>query len=285
MTTSISTTAAARKPPLHKYWVILSTRTQEDMAYRANYVFGAIFRFLPLVTMIFLWFAVYAGRGMAPINGMTFKDMIVYNTLMYIARGFSSVPGTMSDISKDIKDGQLNRYLIKPMDYFGYQVMYRLAHKLVFWYIALLTFPFVFWFMSLSGHYFTHWPSFWEWLSFIVSLAIAFCIGIQFCFVIGTLAFWFLEISTFLFVVMMLEFFMSGQLIPLNILPQAMHRVLFLSPFGYEGYWPCMILMGKVPQDQLLPVLGRGLLWTGIFYGIVRMMWKAGLKRYSAVGG
>jgi ABC-2 type transport system permease protein len=277
------------KSPFHKYWVILSTRTQEDMVYRANYVFGAVFRFLPLVTMIFLWYAVYTGReaaGLPPIiGGMSYKDMIVYNTLMYIARGFSSVPGTMSDISKDIKDGLLNRYLIKPMDYFGYQVMYRLAHKLVFWYIAFLTFPFVFWFMSVSGHYFTHWPTLWEWLAFVVSLFIAFCVGIQFCFVIGTLAFWFLEISTFLFVVMMLEFFMSGQLIPLNILPQAMHHVLFLSPFGYEGYWPCMILMGKVPQDRLLPVLGRGFLWIGIFYGIVQVMWRAGLKRYSAVGG
>jgi len=273
------------KSPLHKYWVILSTRTQEDMTYRFNYVFGAIFRFLPLVTMIFLWYAVYMGRNMAPINGMTFKDMIVYNALMYIARGFSSVPGTMSDISKDIKDGLLNRYLIKPMDYFGYQVMYRLAHKLVFWYIALLTFPFVFWFMSASGHYFTHWPTLWEALAFVVSLVIAFCIGIQFCFMIGCLAFWFLEISTFLFVVMMLEFFMSGQLIPLNILPQSLHHFLFYSPFSYEGYWPCMILMGKVPQDQLLPVLGRGVLWIGAFYGAVQLMWRMGLKRYSAVGG
>ena len=137
--------ATVSRPSFHKYWVILSTRTQEDMAYRANYVFGAIFRFLPLVTMVFLWWAVYKSRaesgGPTTIGGMTFEDMVVYNALMYIARGFSSVPGTMSDISKDIKDGLLNRYLIKPLNYLWYQVMYRLAHKLVFWYIALLTFP------------------------------------------------------------------------------------------------------------------------------------------------
>ncbi len=286
MTTSISTTAVKPKSPFHKYWVILSTRTQEDMVYRANYVFGAIFRFLPLVTMIFLWWAVYAGRkaaGASPlIGGMSYEDMVVYNTLMYVARGFSSVPGTMSDVSKDIKDGLLNRYLIKPMNYFGYQVMYRLAHKLVFWYIALFTFPPIFFLMR---HYFSHMPTLWEWLAFVVSLFIAFCIGIQFCLIIGTLAFWFLEISGFLFVVMMMEFFMSGQLIPLNILPQSLHGILFLSPFGYEGYWPCVILMGKVPPEQLLPVLGRGFLWMAVFYGICQVMWKMGLKRYSAVGG
>lgn len=286
MNGSISTTTVAQRSPFHKYWVILSTRTQEDMAYRANYVFGAIFRFLPLVTMIFLWWAVYTGRkaagGSPLIGGMTYGDMVVYNALMYIARGFSSVPGTMSDVSKDIKDGLLNRYLIKPINYYGYQVMYRLAHKLVFWYIALFTFPPVF---LLMHNYFSHFPTLWEWPAFVVSIFIAFCIGIQFCLMIGTLAFWFLEISGFLFVVMMLEFFMSGQLIPLNILPQSMHSFLYHSPFGYEGYWPCMILMGKVPQDQLLPVLGIGFLWVGIFFGASQWMWRMGLKRYSAVGG
>lgn len=278
--------AAAPNPPWHKYWVILSTRTQEDMSYRANYVFGAIFRFLPLVTTIFLWYAVYKSReagGVEPvISGMTFGDMVAYNAFIYIARGFSSMPGTMTDISTDIKDGLLNRYLIKPLSYLGYQVMYRLAHKLVFWYVALFTFPPVFYMMR---HQFAHHPTAWEWTAFVLSLVIAFSIGILFCFMVGTLAFWFLQISGFLFVVMMLEFFMSGQLIPLNILPQGLQPFLLHSPFSYEGYWPCIILMGKVPQDQLAGLLGVGVLWAGVFYVMSRVLWYFGLKRYSAVGG
>lgn len=256
------------------------------MAYRANYIFGAVFRFLPLVTSIFLWYAVYQNRqasgASSSIRGMSYEDMIAYYTLMFIARGFSSVPGTMTDISKDIKDGLLNRYLIRPISYFWYQVMYRLAHKLVFWYVALFTFPPIFFLMR---HFFSHTPTLWEWLSFVASLFIAFSIGMIFCSIIGLLAFWFLEISTFLFVVMMIEFFLSGHLIPLNLLPASMQPFLMWSPFGYEGYWPCVILMGKVPQEQLLQLLGIGFLWVGIFYAISQWMWKMGLKRYSAVGG
>jgi len=281
-----SATHTISKSPFHKYWVILSTRTQEDMAYRANYVFGAIFRFLPLVTLIYLWYAVYHSSkvvgGDMTIGGMSFKDMIAYNALMYVARGFSSVPGTTSDISKDIKDGLLNRYLIKPISYLWYQVMYRLAHKLVFWYIALLTFPPIFF---LLRHYFSHVPTIWEVAAFVVSLFTAFSIGMLFCSIIGMLAFWFLEISTFLFVIMMIEFFLSGMMIPLNILPASMQPFLTWSPFGYEGYWPCMVLMGKVPQDHLLPMLGIGFSWVLVFYALSRIIWKIGLKRYSAVGG
>lgn len=256
------------------------------MAYRANYVFGAVFRFLPLVTTIYLWFAIYesrkAGGETLSINGMNYDDMIAYYAFMFIARGFSSVPGTMTDISKDIKDGLLNRYLIRPISYFWYQVMYRLAHKLVFWYVALLTFPPIFFLMR---HYFSHQPTLFECGAFVISLFIAFCIGMTFCSMIGMLAFWFQEISTFFFVVMMIEFFLSGHLIPLNILPAPTQPFLTLSPFGYEGYWPCVILMGKVPQEQLPRLLGIGFLWIGVFYAISQMMWKMGLKRYSAVGG
>jgi ABC-2 type transport system permease protein len=146
-----------------------------------------------------------------------------------------------------------------------------------------LTFPFVFFFF-LRG-FLSHVPTLWELGAFAVSLLIAFCIGMLFCFMIGLLAFWFLEISTFLFVVMMIEFFLSGHLIPLNILPASMQPFLQWSPFGYEGYWPCVILMGKVPQGHLAGLLGIGVMWVFIFYGISRIMWHLGLKRYSAVGG
>ena len=265
-----------------KYWIVLSTRTQEDMAYRTNYFFGALFRFLPLVTTIYLWKAVFATSSSSRIKGMGYGDFVAYYALMFIARGFSSMPGMTRDVSVDIKDGLLNRYLVRPMSYLWYQVTYRMAHKVVFWMVAAVTFPPIFWF--LRG-YFVHSPSALEWGAFLLSLVIAFWIGMLFSFLIGLLAFWFLEISTFLFVIMTIEFFLSGHMIPLNLLPANLQPFLTYMPFGYEGYWPCMILLGKIPADQMGRLLGIGLGWVGFFYLLSLWGWKAGLKRYSAVGG
>ncbi len=269
-------------PAWRKYWIVLSTRTQEDMAYRTNYFFGALFRFLPLVTLIFLWRAVYASSPTSLIGGMSYGDMVAYNALMFISRGFSSMPGMTRDVSAEIKDGLLNKYLVKPLSYFWYQVTYRLAHKVVFWLVAAVTFPPIFWY--LRG-YFTHPPTLLEWGAFLVSLVIAFWIGMLFSFLVGLLAFWFLEISTFLFVIMTIEFFLSGQMIPLNLLPANLQPFLTYMPFGYEGYWPCMILLGKIPADRMGTLLGVGLGWLALFYLLSLWAWKAGLKRYSAVGG
>jgi ABC-2 type transport system permease protein len=265
-----------------KYWTVLSTRTQEDMAYRVNYVLGALFRFLPLVTTIFLWKAVFSTSGTSTIQGMGYGDLVAYYALMFVARGFSSMPGMTRDISIDIKDGLLNKYLIKPMSYLWYQVMYRLAHKVVFWMAAVVTFPPIFWFLR---DYFVHRPTVLEWAAFLFSLLIAFWVGVLFSFLVGLLAFWFLEISTFLFVIMTIEFFLSGHMIPLNLLPSSLQPFLRLMPFGYEGYWPCMILLGKVSPAEMPQVLGVGVIWALLFYVLSLWVWKAGLKRYSAVGG
>jgi len=274
------------RPGWWKYWVILSTRTQEDMAYRVNYVVGAIFRFLPLVTTLYLWMAVYKSRGETgggtEIAGWTLGNMVSYYAFVYIARGFSSMPGMTRDICVDIKDGALNRYLVKPMSYFWYQVVYRLAHKLVFWLVALFTFPPIFWFIREA---FTHRPSVLEVAAFVASLFIAFSIGICFNFLIGLLAFWFTEISTFLFVIMVMEFFLSGHLIPLNLLPAAAQPFLNYLPFAFEAYWPCTILMGKVPAGELGGLLGLGLAWAVSLFLACLVVWRLGVKRYSAVGG
>ena len=207
---------------------------------------------------------------------------MAYYLLVYVSRGFSSMPGMTSEISKEIKDGHLNRYLVKPIDYFWYQVSYRMAHKVVFWGVALVAFPPVFYLMR---GFFTHAPTAAEWAASTVLLVLGFAIGLLFSFLIGALAFWFLEISTFLFIIMGIELFASGHLIPLNFLPDSVQQAVLLLPFAYEAYWPCAVLLGKVPSGELGPVLGMGFLWVAVLYGACRLLWSAGLRRYSAVGG
>jgi ABC-2 type transport system permease protein len=269
---------------MNKYWVVLVTRIKEDLAYRVNYVIGALMRFIPMVTTVFLWYAVYhsgpsAGGTKA---GMTFEEVVAYYLLVYIARGFSSMPGMSQEISREIKDGQLNRYLVRPIRYFWYQVAFRMAHKVVFWLVAFVAFPPVFYLMR---GYFTHFPTGMEWAASILLLAVGFAVGVLFSFLIGTLAFWFLEISTFLFIIMSIELFASGHLVPLNFLPDAVQRVVLYLPFAYEAYWPCAVVLGKVPGGELSTVLGVGLVWILVLYGLCQAVWSLGLRRYSAVGG
>ena len=42
-------------------WVILKTCLEERFVYRADFAFATLVRFLPIVTQVFLWGAIYSG--------------------------------------------------------------------------------------------------------------------------------------------------------------------------------------------------------------------------------
>jgi ABC-2 type transport system permease protein len=99
------------------------------------------------------------------------------------------------------------------------------------------------------------------------------------------LAFWVLEVSTFIFILFAFEYIASGHLFPLDILPPAVQRVLDFTPFPYQLYFPVSIYMGKTAGAALAQGLAIQFAWVAAAYLMARFAWDRGLKRYSAAGG
>jgi ABC-type uncharacterized transport system permease subunit len=118
---------------VRKYYRIFRASLIERMVYRADFFINTILRFLPMLTTILLWSAVYAEAE--EIRGFSFHQMIAYLLLVHISRMFSSMPGLANSIAHDIRDGSLKKYLVQPLDLLGYLVSYRVAHKTA--YIAM----------------------------------------------------------------------------------------------------------------------------------------------------
>ncbi|MCR4413999.1 MAG: hypothetical protein NUV77_16405 [Thermoguttaceae bacterium] len=63
------------------WWTILRISIEERLVYRGDFALGTLMRFLPIVTQIFLWGAVFsaleAGGGPAQnVAGYTYPDFI-----------------------------------------------------------------------------------------------------------------------------------------------------------------------------------------------------------------
>jgi ABC-2 type transport system permease protein len=99
------------------------------------------------------------------------------------------------------------------------------------------------------------------------------------------LAFWVLEVSTFIFILFAFEYIASGHMFPLDILPHGFSQVLFLTPFPYQMYFPVAIYMGKVKGTALIEGLLIQGAWVALTYGFAQFMWRRGIRKYSAVGG
>src|SRR5882757_9061005 len=98
------------------WWTILRICLEERLVYRGDFALGTLMRFLPIVTQIFLWSAVFVGADKSTIANYTYHDMIAYYLLTMISRAFSSMPGLASGIAAQIRNGEIKKFLIQPVD-------------------------------------------------------------------------------------------------------------------------------------------------------------------------
>ncbi|HEV8058492.1 MAG TPA: ABC-2 family transporter protein [Gemmataceae bacterium] len=265
---------------VRKYVKIMRVSLSERLTYRFDFILSTLLRFLPMVTTILLWQAVFVGQ--TSIAGFDRNEMIAYLLLVHIGRMFSSMPGLAAGIARDIRDGSLKKYLLQPIDMLAYLVAYRVAHKIA--YIITSALPYGLLFFLCRG-YFDRFPDALTLLAYLVSLFMGFLVGFFFEACIGTAGFWFLEVTSFLYVINTVNFFISGQMFPLDLLPPFWSGLLKALPFQYMAYFPTMIFLGKIHGMQLVWGLLGELAWALGFILIARLLYKAGLRRYSAYGG
>lgn len=270
---------------------ILSTALGERLVYRGDFALGTLMRFLPIVTQIFLWYAIFdsieATQGNTlqntEIRGFHFTDIVTYYLLTMVARAFSSMPGLASGIAREIRDGEIKRYLVQPIDLISFLLLTRVAHKLAYYAIAILPFALVFF---LCRNYFTAgWPSWPVLFAFAGSLVMGFLIGFFLEAAIGMIGFWFLEVSSLLFVYMLFSFFLSGHMFPLNMLPDNVATFVNVLPFKYLAYFPAAIFLGKIPEEDLPMELAVEACWLTFFIIVCRIAYTRGVRRYSGFGG
>jgi ABC-2 type transport system permease protein len=278
----------SRWAPLRKYFNIFRVSLIERMAYRGDFLLGSILRFFPMITTILLWQAVYTGAAgdksvdAERINGYSMREMIAYLLLVHISRMFSSMPGLSSGISQDIRDGTLKKYLLQPLDMIGYLVAYRAAHKVA--YIVTSFVPYALLFLACSS-YFDGFPDPITFFAYLLSLIMAFIVGFFFEAMMGMVGFWFLEVTSLLWVVNTLNYFISGQMLPLDLLPPFWVTLLKALPFQYLAYFPAAVFVGKIHGEELVYGLLQQAVWSVFLIVMTRWLYNRGLRRYGAYGG
>ncbi len=267
---------------IRKYFKIFRASLVERMAYRSDFLFGTLLRFLPMVTTILLWQAIYEGSGKGELAGFRYRDMIAYLLLTNISRMFSSMPGLAGGVARDIREGSLKRYLLQPVDMIGYLLSYRVAHKVAYIVTSFLPYALLFF---ICRRYFDGFPDAITLVAYAFSLIFAFLVGFYFEASVGMVGFWFLEVTSLLYIVMTLNFFISGHMLPLDLLPQPWSTILKMLPFQYMAYFPAVVFLKKVQGWELVFYLIGEVLWAVVFMVLARYLYRRGLKRYSAFGG
>jgi ABC-2 type transport system permease protein len=268
---------------MRKYRHVISVGIQNNLTYRFNFLARTLFGLLPLVAILYVWRTIYSGKGPdAVIGPYTFAEMVSYYVLATVVDALTAVNEDDWQIAADIKDGNISQFLLKPIDYLWYRLCLFVSGRMT--YLAVAAVPLTLFVLCLHRFFVLPADAFTFGL-FLLSTALTALLQFFMSYAMAMLAFWVLEVSTFIFILFAFEYLASGHLFPLDILPPGLARILDFTPFPYQLYFPVSIYMGKTQGTELVEGLAMQLFWVAAAYGLARFAWRRGIRQYAAAGG
>jgi ABC-2 type transport system permease protein len=261
-----------------KYGAAFRVKLQDSLEFRVNLLLGNASHFLPLVAVLILWSAVFKER--TEIQGYTFSQVLTYFVAARAAQSILWINMTQ-DIEKDIKDGLLSKYLLMPISYFGYWLSVTLAEKSLN--AGVVALFFIGLGLAFKGSFFWQGDPALLGLTFI---SLVFALFINFCmaFTVCLSAFWMQEIWAVGFTKDMLHEALSGGTFMLEMLPPALFSVAVYLPFASCLHFPLMLYLGRLSAAGIWQGFALQTFWAAMMFGLSVLVWRAGIKRYEAVG-
>src|SRR5215469_10988757 len=137
MSTILRNATAWQTSRIVKYASVFNIGLQNTFVYRWNYFLRALFGLIPLAGTVFLWSAVFKEHG-GELHGYDYGTMIYYFLLTILVSNLVTPTEDEWQIAADIREGQINALLTKPMSYLAYRTSIFLSGRLVY---TLVTLP------------------------------------------------------------------------------------------------------------------------------------------------
>lgn len=251
--------------------------------YRAELILWALANSLSFILMG-VWYQA-AGRGsfVGVRNGaavaLSPDDFVRYFLAVFIVRQLTVV-WVIWEFEQQVVNGKLAPQLLQPVDPVWRHVMAHVGERFARlpFSIALVALFFVIY----PGALFV--PSLADFTLFCVLCLAAFCLRFALQYTIAMGCFWTERSSSLEQINFLFYMFLGGAIAPLDVFPEAVRQVIMLTPFPYMIWFPARVLLGDVAPGDI----GRAALVMGAWFVVAvvvnRVLWRAGLRRFSSMG-
>jgi ABC-2 type transport system permease protein len=265
---------------LRAYPTLLRIGLADAFAYRAEMVVWMLATTMPLV-MLGLMSAAASDGPITGTGGRVF-DGSAFNGYYLATLVVRQVAGSwiVWEMVREIREGSLSLRLLRPLHPLVAYSAQSLAGVPMRAFIALPIFALAW---GLGGHGFArdgaHIGLFFLSLAgaWLLNFAVSATIGTLGMYIDSSIAIWELWLGMFML--------FSGYLLPLALFPRWLERVARMTPFPYLQSLPVEILTGL--KDTQASLIGIGLQWAWAVGALVllSLVWRGGVRRYSAFGG
>jgi len=242
----------------------------------ANYFYMIGMIAEPVIYLV-VWSTVAVQQG-GSVGGYTPATFAAYYLVWILVRNMNIVL-TPYAWEMFIQRGYLSMELLRPIHPLHGQLAYFSGWKfvvIVLW-IPLAIFLSLFFKPSLD-------PQPWQVLLFFFALWGGFLVRFMWLWLLGMITFWTTRVSAIFELYFTVELLFSGRLVPLSLMPEWAQQVSSYLPFKWAFGYPIEQVLGILTLQESLAGLGMQLFWILLGLILVRLTWRAAMKKYSAVG-
>ena len=247
------------------------------LQYRAALVIWMIGHVIEPLVYLIVWSTVSLSSGgrVGSYTAGTFAAYFI--TLMLV--NHVTYTWIMYEFEYRIRQGSLSFALLKPVHPIHSDIADNVSSKL----ITLPLMCLIALALNLLFHpVFTIKP--WALAAFFPVLFLAFAVRFLFEWSLAQCAFWTTRVGAVNQVYFVAVLFLSGQIAPLTLFPTPVRILADVLPFRYMIGFPVELFLGTLSPAQVRNGLAFQLGWLMAGLILLRVVWRAGVRTYSAVG-
>lgn len=248
-----------------------------QMQYRVGMVIWMIGTVLSPLVYLIVWTTVARTAG-GHVSTYSMHDFAAYFIALMVV---DHVTFTWVIFNSDfrIRQGQLSPLLLRPVHPINADIVENISYKLLMFVViipAIVVMSLVF---GPSFH-----PAPWQVAAFFPALLMAAVLRFIVEWTVSLVSFWVSRMSAIDQMYYVLVLFLSGQVAPLALFPAPVQIMADALPFRWMVAFPVEIILGRLSVHDVVVGYAVLLAWLGVGWIALRVLWRAGVKRYSAVG-
>jgi ABC-2 type transport system permease protein len=247
------------------------------LQYRASLIIWMIGHVLEPLIYLIVWSTVSKTNG-GSVGNYTTRAFAAYFILLMLVNHVTYT-WIMYEFEYRIRHGSFSFALLKPVHPIHSDIADNVSSKMI-------TLPFMLLIavgLALIFHPVFS-PALWAIMAFVPILFLAFLLRFLLEWTLAQAAFWTTRVNAINQMYFVLVLFLSGQISPLTLFPRPIQILANLLPFRYMIGYPVELLLGRLKPMEMLTGLAAQVVWLGISLVLIRIVWRAGVRNYSAVG-
>ncbi|MCR8633088.1 ABC transporter permease [Paenibacillus radicis (ex Xue et al. 2023)] len=263
---------------IRKYVTLAQISMQNSIAYRSSFIINIVGSLLLLVSMMYLWKAIYAER--TEVGGFTWEAMKAYLLITFISNSVLSYTSE-GRIAGKIRDGSVSLDLLKPLDFQKARFAETLGTSLFEGTVTiLLTVSVLAFFSGVQMP-----AGFTAWLLFAISLLAALLVKFGVVYLAGLCCFWTDSYYGISLARAAITNLLSGALAPLAFFPDWLKSICLLLPFQGIVHIPASIYLGQASSLEAVRMVAVQLVWGIVLWLLGKLLWSIAVKKVTIHGG